>query len=54
MGKDMVTSFRVNEELWKRTRVYAIENDLTVKKLMESLLKMELKEKKLAKEMKKE
>lgn len=53
MGKDIVTSFRVNEELWKRTRIYALENDMTVKKLMESLLNMELKEKKL-KEMKKE
>jgi len=44
MAKDVVTSFRVDKELWKRVRIYAIENGLTVRKLLESLLRTELKE----------
>lgn len=53
MEKDVVTSFRVDEELWHKARVYAVENRMTIKELIENLLKMELKEntvkKKLAK-----
>jgi len=44
MSEEVVTSFRVNAELWRKARVYAIENGLTMKKLMETLLKIELKE----------
>jgi len=52
MGKDIVTSFRVDEELWKKTRIYAIENGLTVRKLLETLLKMELKENRIKEKLK--
>ena len=44
MAKDVVTSFRVDAELWKKARIYAIENGLTMKKLIETLLRTELKE----------
>jgi hypothetical protein len=47
MGKDVVTSFRVDEELWRKSRVYAIENKITMKELIETLLRMELKEKRV-------
>ena len=40
----MVTSFRVDEELWHKARVYAVENKMTIKELIENLLRMELKE----------
>ncbi len=49
MGEDVVTSLRVNEELWKKARIYAIENGLTMKKLLETLLEMELKEQRIKK-----
>lgn len=42
--RDVVTSFRVDAELWKKARIYAIENGITMKKLIETLLRMELKE----------
>ena len=44
MAKDVVTSFRVDEDLWHEARVYAVENKITVKELIENLLKLELKE----------
>lgn len=43
-GNEVVTSFRVNEELWHKARVYAVENKMTMKELIENLLKTELKE----------
>ena len=52
MGKDIVTSFRVDEQLWKKARIYAIENGLTMKKLLEMLLRIELKENKIKEKMK--
>lgn len=42
--KEVVTSFRVNENLWKDARIYAIENGMSMKELIENLLKIELKE----------
>lgn len=44
MANDVVTSFRVDEELWHKARVYAVENKMTVKELIENLLRLELKE----------
>ena len=49
MAKDVVTSFRVNEDLWKKARIHAIENGITMKELIESLLRTELKENKVKK-----
>lgn len=53
MPKDVVTSFRVDEQLWKKARIYAIENGLTMKKLLETLLKMELKENRIKEKLRK-
>lgn len=47
MTKDVVTSFRVDANLWKKARIYAIENGITMKMLIETLLKMELREKRI-------
>jgi len=47
MTRDVITSFRVDAELWKKARIYAIENEMTMKKLIETLLKMELQEKRI-------
>jgi predicted DNA-binding ribbon-helix-helix protein len=44
MSKDVVTSFRVDGELWHKARVYAVENKMTIKELIENLLRIELKE----------
>jgi len=54
MGKDVVTSFRVDEELWKNARIYAIENGISMKKLLETLLKIELKENRIREKLMKE
>lgn len=48
-GKDIVTSFRVDEELWREARVYAVRHGLTVKELIEFVLKRELKENRILK-----
>ena len=53
MGKDIVTSFRVDEELWKKARIYAIKNGMTMKKLLETLLRMELNENRIKEKLKK-
>lgn len=52
MAKDIVTSFRVDEELWKKARIYAIQNDLTMRKLLELLLTTELKENRIKEKLK--
>jgi antitoxin component of RelBE/YafQ-DinJ toxin-antitoxin module len=54
VGRDVVTSFRVDEELWREARAYAVRHGLTVKQLIEFLLRKELKENRILKEMKKE
>ena len=54
MAKDVVTSFRVDEELWHRARVYAVENKMTIKELIENLLRIELKENMVKKKLSKE
>lgn len=45
MGKDIVTSFRIDEDLWKEAKIYAIEEGMTLKELIEGLLKRELENK---------
>lgn len=52
MGKEIVTSFRVDEDLWREARAYAVRNGLTMKQLLEMLLKFELKENKILKMLK--
>ena len=54
MSKDVVTSFRIDAELWKETKIYAIKNEISVKELLETLLRAELEEKRIMKEMKEE
>jgi antitoxin component of RelBE/YafQ-DinJ toxin-antitoxin module len=51
MGRDVVTSFRVDEDLWREVRAYAVKHGLTVKQLIEFLLKKELEEKRALKEL---
>jgi len=52
--KDIVTSFRVDEELWREARAYAVRHGITVKQLLEFLLRKELKENRILKELGKE
>ena len=54
MAKDVVTSFRVDEELLHKARVYAVENKMTIKELIENLLRIELKENMVKKKLSKE
>ena len=49
MPRDVVTSFRIDEDLWKKARIYAIENGVTMGEFIERLLRMELEEHKLIK-----
>jgi predicted DNA-binding ribbon-helix-helix protein len=53
-GRDVVTSFRVDEELWREVRAYAVRHGITVKQLIEFLLKKELEENRVLKELVKE
>jgi antitoxin component of RelBE/YafQ-DinJ toxin-antitoxin module len=53
-GKEVVTSFRVDEDLWRQTRSYAVLHGITVKQLIEFLLKKELKENNMLKGERKE
>jgi predicted transcriptional regulator len=38
----IVTSIRVDDQLWKRAKIHAIENDETMTEMIERLLKEEL------------
>jgi len=38
----VVTSIRVDDELWKKAKIHAIENNETVTDMLERLLKKEL------------
>ena len=46
MRKDIVTSFRVDGDLWKEAKIHAIKEGMTMKELIEALLKRELKNEK--------
>jgi predicted DNA-binding ribbon-helix-helix protein len=46
MSKQIVTSIRVEEELWKEAKIYAIRKGMTVTELLEKLLTEELAQKK--------
>jgi predicted DNA-binding ribbon-helix-helix protein len=54
MAREVVTSFRVDEELWHKARVYAVENKMTMKELIENLLRIELNENMVKKRLSKE
>ena len=43
MGKETVTSIRIDEELWKEAKICAVREGITLKELLERLLKEELK-----------
>ena len=43
MGKEIVTSIRIDEDIWKKAKIIAIEEGITLKELLERLLKEELK-----------
>ena len=42
LSKQTVTSIRVDEELWKEAKIYAIKKGTTLAGLLEKLLKEEL------------
>ena len=42
MARDIVTSLRIDKELWKEARKYAIDNEISVRELIESLLREKL------------
>ena len=42
MGKDVVTSIRIDGELWKEAKLYAVRNDTTLGELVERLLRREV------------
>lgn len=42
MTKQVVTSIRVDEELWKEAKIYAIRKGLTLAELLDQLIRNEL------------
>jgi predicted HicB family RNase H-like nuclease len=52
MSKDVVTSFRVDSELWKKARIYAVEQEITIRNFIESLIRQELEERRLEEKLK--
>lgn len=40
--KRVTTSIKIDPELWKRTKIYCIENNLDLSQLIEKLIKEEL------------
>ena len=46
ISKQALTSIRVDEELWKKAKIYAIEHNETLSGLVERLLKEEIEGKK--------
>ena len=52
MSKDVVTSFRVDSELWKKARIYAVEHEITIRNFIESLIRQELEERRLEEKLK--
>ena len=43
--RQIVTSLRVNSDLWKEAKVQAIRNDMTLTKLVEEAINLWMKEK---------
>jgi len=41
-AKEIVTSVRVNEELWKEAKIYAIKRGITLAELLNELIRKEL------------
>jgi antitoxin component of RelBE/YafQ-DinJ toxin-antitoxin module len=46
MAKQVVTSIRIDDDLWKAARIYAISEGITLTELIERLLQQELENKK--------
>ena len=53
MSKEVVTSFRVDSELWKKARIYVVEHEITIRNFIESLIQQELEERRLEEKLKK-
>lgn len=43
MAKQVVTSIRVDEDVWKEAKIYAIRSGITISELLDRLLKEKLK-----------
>ncbi len=48
-SKEITYSFKVSAELWKRFRIYALQNDASLKALIRFVLEDELREQRFAK-----
>jgi antitoxin component of RelBE/YafQ-DinJ toxin-antitoxin module len=46
MAKQVVTSIRVDEGLWRRARIYALKKGITISELLNTLLRKELEDQK--------
>ena len=53
MSNDIITSFRVDSELWKKARIYAVEHEITIRNFIERLIRLELEERRLEERLKK-
>ena len=53
MSNDIITSFRVDSELWKKARIYVVEHEITIRNFIESLIRQELEERRLEEKLKK-
>jgi hypothetical protein len=42
MAKQIVTSIRINEELWKEAKIYAIKKGFRLSELLEKCLQKEI------------
>jgi len=42
MAKKMVTSIKVDQELWKEAKIFAAKNDITLTELLNKALRKEL------------
>jgi len=47
---DKITSIRVNEEIWRKAKILAARRGITLRSLIEGLLKMEIEAEELLKE----
>lgn len=45
MSEDIITSLRIDKELWKRAKKYAIDHDMSIREFIEKLIREKLDEK---------
>ena len=50
--RNLILDFRVDSELWKKARIYAVEHEITVRNFIERLIRLELEERRLEEKLK--